>query len=148
MTMNLAELKAGVKIPEIRRSITQANINRYAEASGDFNPIHVDEEYARNTSLGGTIAHGMMVLAYVSQLMTNAFGQDWLSGGRLNVRFKTPARPGDTVTVNGEINSVEEQNGERQVVCNVLVSNQDDEAIITGKATVRVKTKGQNKSGR
>jgi 3-hydroxybutyryl-CoA dehydratase len=142
MTMNLAELKAGVKIPEIRRSITHVNINRYAEASGDFNPIHIDEEYAGNTSLGGTIAHGMMILAYVSQLMTNAFGQDWLSGGRLNVRFKTPARPGDTVTVSGEINSVEEQNGERLAVCNVLVSNQDDEAIITGKATVRIKTKG------
>lgn len=146
--MNLAELKVGVKIPEIRRSIDQANINRYAEASGDFNPIHIDEEYAGNTSLGGTIAHGMMVLAYVSQLMTSAFGKAWLSGGSLNVRFKTPARPGDTVTVNGEINSVEEQNGERQVGCNVLVSNQDDEVIITGKTTVRLKTKGQNETGR
>jgi 3-hydroxybutyryl-CoA dehydratase len=142
MTMNLAELKVGVKIPEIHKSITQANINRYAKASGDFNPIHINEEYAANTPLGGTIAHGMMVLAYVSQLMTAAFGKDWLSGGRLNVRFKTPARPGDTVTVNGEVTSVEEQNGERMVGCNVLVSNQDNEAIITGKATVRVKPKG------
>ena len=148
MTMKLAELKTGAKIPEIRRSINQVNINRYAEASGDFNPIHIDEEYASNTSLGGTIAHGMMVLAYVSQFMTSAFGQDWLSGGSLNVRFKTPARPGDTVTVNGEITSVEEQNGGPLVSCNVLVSNQDNEAIITGKATVRVKTKSQNYTGR
>jgi 3-hydroxybutyryl-CoA dehydratase len=138
--MMLSELKVGTKIPGISKSITQANINRYAEASGDFNPIHINENYARNTSLGGTIAHGMMVLAYVSQLMTASFEQDWLSGGNLDVRFKTPARPGDTVTVSGEIVSLEEQNSDRLVGCNVLVSNQDGEAIITGKATVRMKT--------
>ena len=138
--MMLSELKVGARIPEISKSITQANINRYAEASGDFNPIHINEDYARNTSLGGTIAHGMMVLAYVSQLMTGAFGQDWLSSGRLDVRFKTPARPGDAVTVSGEITSLEEQNSDRLVVCNILVSNQDGEAIITGKTTVRIKT--------
>ena len=134
----LSELKVGTRIPEITKSITQVNINRYAEASGDFNPIHVDEEYARNTPLGGTIAHGMMVLAYVSQLMTGTFGQDWLSSGKLDVRFKTPAHPGDTVTVSGEITSIEEHNSDRLVGCNILVSNQDGEAIITGKATVRI----------
>lgn len=144
----MSELKVGVKIPEISKSITQMNINRYAEASRDFNPIHIDEEYAKNTPVGGTIAHGMMVLAYVSQLMTTAFGQDWLRGGKLDVRFKTPARPGDTVTVNGEISSVVEQNGEKLVGCNVRVSNQDGDAIITGKATVRVKTKGGNETSR
>jgi len=136
--MMLSELKVGAKIPEITKSITQVNINRYAEASGDFNPIHINEEYARNTPLGGTIAHGMMVLAYVSQLMTAAFGQDWLSGGKLDVRFKTPACPGDTLTVSGEIVSLEEQNSDRLVGCNILVSNQDGEAIITGKTTVRI----------
>jgi 3-hydroxybutyryl-CoA dehydratase len=137
--MMLSELKVGAKIPEISKSITQANINRYAEASGDFNPIHINEEYARNTPLGGTIAHGMLILAYVSQLMTAAFGQDWLSAGKLDVRFKTPARPGDTVTASGEIVSLEEQNSERLVGCNILVSNQDGETIITGKAIVRIK---------
>lgn len=144
----LSELKVGVNIPEISKSITQANINRYAEASRDFNPIHIDQEYANNTSVGGTIAHGMMVLAYISQLMTAAFGQDWLSGGNLDVRFKIPARPGDTLTINGEISSVEEQDGERLVGCNVLVSNQNDEAIITGKTTVRVKMTGANETSR
>ncbi len=137
--MMLSELKVGARIPEISKSITQANITRYANASGDFNPIHINEEYARNTPLGGTIAHGMMVLAYVSQLMTVAFGQDWLSGGKLDVRFKTPARPGDTLTVSGEIVSLEEQSSDRLVGCDILVSNQDSEAIITGKATVRIK---------
>ena len=144
----LSELKVGVKIPEIKKGVTQANVNRYAEASRDFNPIHTDEEYARNTPLGGTIAHGMLVLAYISQLMTATFGQDWLFGGKLDVRFKTPARPGDIVTVSGEITSIEEQNGERLVGCNVLVNNQNDEAIITGKTTIRIKTKDENETSR
>jgi 3-hydroxybutyryl-CoA dehydratase len=146
--MMLSELKAGANIPEIIKSITQANINRYAEASRDFNPIHIDEEYANTTSVGGTIAHGMMILAYISQLMTAAFGQDWLYGGNLDVRFKNPARPGDTLTINGEISSVEEQDAKRLIGCNVRVGNQDGEAIITGKTTVRVKMSGGNEPSR
>ncbi len=57
-------------------------------ASGDFNPIHVDESFAAQTPFGGTIAHGMLILAYVSEMMTLAFGQSWLSGGKLSVKFK------------------------------------------------------------
>ena len=88
----------GPEVSAVVRHITQEKIQRYAEASGDFNPIHVDEEYARRSLFGGTIAHGMLVLAYMSSMMTDAFGRRWLSGGRLKVRFKAPARPGDVVT--------------------------------------------------
>jgi len=57
----LSRLSEGMSLPEIKRNITQENINLYAEASGDFNPIHVDENYARQTPLGVTIAHGMLL---------------------------------------------------------------------------------------
>ena len=133
-----SELSEGMNLPELKKSITQENICLYAEASRDFNPIHIDEDFARKTPLGGTIAHGMLVLAYVSQMMTAAFGRGWLTSGQLNVRFKAPARPGDTITVSGKIRKLDKKGGQTLVSCDVLCSNQRDEAVITGETTVGV----------
>ncbi len=135
----IAKLTAGMSLPEVRKLVKQQNINLYAQASGDFNPIHIDEDFARKTPAGGTIAHGMLILAYVSEMMTTVFGQGWLSHGRLNVRFKAPARPGDTVTVSGKIRSLEHNGAKISVDCDILCTNQKDETIIAGEAKVGVK---------
>lgn len=132
------ELKEGASLPIIKKNIVQDNIDRYAKASGDFNPIHIDADYARKTPLGGTVAHGMLILAYISQTMTDAFGRDWLSGGRLNVRFRAPARPGDVITISGTIRRIEKSDGFQMIDCDVLCSNQNDEPVITGDARVKV----------
>jgi len=128
-----------MKLPEIKKDITQENINLYAEASGDFNPIHVNEDFARQTPLGGTIAHGMLILAYVSQMMTAAFGQSWLVGGKLDVRFRAPARTGDTIMVSGRIGKIEKKETQTLINCDVLCQNQNDEPVITGEASLGVK---------
>ena len=134
----LSELSEGMNLPEIKRLVTQQNINLYAEASQDFNPIHIDEDFAKKTPFGGTIAHGMLILAYVSEMMTTAFGRSWLVGGKLNIRFRDPARPGDTITVTGKISKLKKNEGQTSINCDVLCSNQEGEAIITGEATVGV----------
>ena len=139
-TRQLYELNEGMSLPEIKRSITRENINLYAEASHDFNPIHIDEEFARNTPFGGTIAHGMLILAYVSQMMTNAFGRSWLAGGKLNVRFKAPARPGDVITVSGKIRKLDKSEEHTLADCEILCSTQEGETVITGEAKVEVKS--------
>ena len=132
------ELKEGASLPAVIKNIRQDNINLYAKASGDFNPIHIDAEYARKTPLGGTVAHGMLILACVSQMMTNAFGRDWLSGGKLNVRFRAPARPGDVITISGSIHHIEKDDGHQMIGCDLLCSNQNGEPVITGDAKVKV----------
>jgi len=134
----LAEIRKGKTLPPVVKHITQGKINLYAEASGDFNPIHVNESFAAQTPLGGTIAHGMLILAYVSELMTLAFGQSWLSGGKLSVRFKAPARPGDIVTVTGRIDSTEGKNGISYANCSLECYNQKGEAIVTGEAAIKL----------
>ncbi len=132
------ELKEGASLPIIKKNIVQDNIDRYAKASGDFNPIHIDADYARKTPLGGTVAHGMLILAYISQVMTDAFGRNWLFGGRLNARFRAPARPGDVITISGTIRRIEKSDGFQMIDCDVLCSNQNDEPVITGDARVKV----------
>ena len=93
--------KAGDDLPPLAKTITQEKIGRYADASGDHNPLHTDPEFAASTQFGGTVAHGMLVLAYLSEMLTGAFGERWVAGGRMKARFRAPARPGDTVTAAG-----------------------------------------------
>jgi len=141
MGMNLGkmtELGEGMNLPEFKKIVTQENINLYAEASRDFNPIHIDEDFAMRTPLGGTIAHGMLILAYVSEMMSAAFGQSWLAGGKLSVRFKTPARPGDSLTVSGRISRIKGNEGQTSIHCDVLCQNQNGDFIITGETSVGV----------
>ncbi|UCC90404.1 MAG: MaoC family dehydratase [Dehalococcoidia bacterium] len=134
----LSDIHQGDSLPSVVKQITQKDINLYAEASGDFNPIHVDESFAAQTPLGGTIAHGMLILAYISEMMTEAFGQSWLSGGKLSVRFKAPARPGDTITASGKIDSIEHKEGIPYVNCSIESCNQKGETVITGGAVVKL----------
>lgn len=142
--LRVSELTEGMALPEIKKVVTQQNINLYAQASRDFNPIHIDQAFARKTPLGGTVAHGMLILAYVAQMMTAAFGQSWLSGGKLNVRFRAPARPGDTITVSGKIRRVSKLQNETLISCEVLCSNQNGESVITGETQVRIKNNAKS----
>lgn len=130
--------REGAALPEFVRQVTQADINRYAEASGDYNPIHVDEAFAAATPLKGTIAHGMLVLAFVSEMLARTFGSDWDQSGRLSVKFRSPTRPGDTLTVSGQVESLQSEGDIVWATCALSCRNQADEAVVTGEARVRV----------
>ncbi|NWF77030.1 MAG: MaoC family dehydratase [Chloroflexi bacterium] len=130
-------MQEGKALSPVIKHITQEKINLYAEASGDFNPIHVDESFAAKTPLGGTIAHGMLNLAYVSEMMASAFGRSWLSGGKLRARFKEPARPGDTLTISGKIDCVEQKDDVSYANCSFECRNQKGEMIVTGETIVK-----------
>ncbi|MDP6102673.1 MAG: MaoC/PaaZ C-terminal domain-containing protein, partial [Dehalococcoidia bacterium] len=71
-------MKLGSALPSISKVVTQEYINAYAEASGDHNPLHLDQKFAADTHFGQIVAHGMLVLAYVSEMMAQAFGRHWL----------------------------------------------------------------------
>jgi len=134
----LTEIQEGKALSPVVKHITQEKINLYAEASGDFNPIHVDESFAAKTPFGGTIAHGMLNLAYVSEMMTSAFGQGWLSGGKLRAKFKESARPGDTLTVSGKIDCIDIKDDVSYANCNFECRNQKGQTIVAGEAIVKL----------
>jgi len=133
-----SDIHQGDSLPSVVKHVTQQEINLYAEASGDFNPIHIDETFAAKTPLGGTIAHGMLILAYASEMMTKAFGKSWLEGGKLSVRFKAAARPQDTITTSGKIDSIEFKEGISYVNCSLECCNQKGEVVITGGAVAKL----------
>ena len=117
--------------PVVKR-LTQAQIARYADAADDHNPVHVDEAFARATPFGGTIAHGMLTLASIGEMMAAAFGERWLSEGKLRVRFRAPARPGDDVTAGATAQSPRDGSWVYSVEC----KNQRGELLISGTAEV------------
>lgn len=114
------------------KRLTQEQIARYADAADDHNPIHVDEAFARATPFGGTIAHGMLTLAAIGEMMTSAFGERWLASGKLRVRFRAPARPGDEVTASATAQSPRDGSWLYGVECR----NQRGELLISGTAEV------------
>lgn len=126
------ELAVGTTIPPLVKQITQEKIARYADASGDHNPLHIDPGFAATTQFGGTIAHGMLLLAYISEMMTAAFGQRWFGSGRLKIRFRAPARPGDTVVVAGVVSSADAS----AIRCEVECKNQAGDILVSGQAEV------------
>lgn len=121
-----------VDVRPVIRTLTQAQLNAYADASGDHNPIHIDEQFARTTPFGGTIAHGMLVLALIGEMMYAAFGDAWSRSGKLKVRFKAPTRPGDTVTASAQLTKAGDSTAEYAVQC----ANQHGEVLIEGRAAV------------
>lgn len=131
-------MESSPRVEPVVKRLSQEVINRYAEATGDYNPIHVDEAYARATPFGGTIAHGMLVLASISEMMARAFGEEWLSSGRLKVRFKAPARPGDTLTAEAAPRGAQTEASGRLLEYAVECCNQRGETLISGTAGVRL----------
>ena len=121
-------------LPQVRRIISQCQLEAYSEASGDHNPLHLDPEFAAGTQFGGIIAHGMLTLAFVSEMLASSLGERWLSSGTLRARFKGAAYPGDLVETWG---LESEKDGELTGYAVGLRNSATGEALITGTATVR-----------
>ena len=88
---------------ERRFHVTRAAIRRYADASQDYNPIHLDPEFAAKTPMGGIIAHGMLSLSLVWQSLAKTFGVDRIAGVTLDIRFVRPVREDDWVIAGGTL---------------------------------------------
>jgi acyl dehydratase len=108
----MADLSVGAQIPEVRVTPDKFLTNRYAGASGDFNPIHIDEEFAKAVGLPGRILHGLWSMAQVARAQTEAAGGPGHLK-RLSVQFRGMGVPEQEVVVSG---TVRESSGGRVIV--------------------------------
>jgi len=129
------DVTAGDELPPlVKGPVQQIQLTRYAGASGDFNPIHQDDEFARAAGMGGVFAHGMLSMGFVAQAVT-----DWAGAGRvrkIGVRFAGLVRLKDTVTCRGRVTGTSQKDGLNLVELDVWAENQKGEKVVTGKATV------------
>ena len=119
----------------ISKEINQERLNAYAKASGDDNPLHLDAEFAAKTQFGGIIAHGMLTLAFVSEMMAAAHGRDWLESGGLRVRFKGAAYLGDRVEAWGNL---AKENGASRTYSVGVRNSASGQELISGTAGLNI----------
>jgi acyl dehydratase len=127
MPVFFEDVNAGDDLPELVKPITQVQLVRYAGASGDFNPIHTVPAVAESVGLPGTIAHGMLIMAFAAQMLT-----DWAGAGAvrdLKVRFSGMAVPGESVVCRGKITSMSEEGGEALVHGRLTVKGEADDSL-------------------
>ncbi len=124
--------------PLIKPPITPDQLQRYANASGDFNPIHLDEEAARRVGLDGVIAHGMLSMAFLGQFISQQIvdaPEAFVS--HLQVRFNSMVKLGDVVTCQGTVQEHQtEANGNQTVKVECWAQNQRGDKVIIGEAAV------------
>jgi 3-hydroxybutyryl-CoA dehydratase len=118
----------------VTRLLDQPRVDRYATASGDPNPIHRDTPEARASQFGRPVAHGMLVLALVSEAMAQAFSERWAASGSVKVRWRAPALVPITVTARCTLRRVDDGLALYDVSC----EGETREVLLTGTASVRV----------
>lgn len=127
----------GEELPALRAGpVERIDLVRYAGASGDYNPIHTVESFAREAGLGDVIAHGMLSMAYVGRMLTDFMG-DEAELEEFTVRFRTVVRPGDVLECRGQVTDVVPEQGATLVNVQVRALNQSDETVVKGKARLR-----------
>lgn len=118
------ELKANLETVDFE--VQMEKIHLYADIVDDYNPIHVDPEFAAKSPMGGVIAHGTMSLALVWKSLRATYGAQQVAGADLSIRFVKPVRVGDTLTAGGELDDKNEYQ--------IWVRNQKGDDVIKGQA--------------
>ena len=133
-SLPLSELRLG-DAATLSKTIGEADVVLFAGISGDFNPLHVDAEFARRSGFGARVAHGtlpMAVAAGVLGTMLPGLGTVALS---VAVDFRAPVLVGDTVTARAEVAAIDEQSGRATMA--LSWTNQRGELVASGEAVVR-----------
>ena len=128
------DLKAGDAVPELRVTPDKYLPHRYAGASGDFNPIHIDPEFARQVGLPGNILHGLWMMAQVARANAQLADGDPRSLKRLSVQFRGMGFPEQELVVSG---TVKEADGDR-VLVDTVAAQGENQVIRNAEAVVHV----------
>lgn len=129
------DLKVGDQF-STSREVTDEVIRNFADVSGDFNPIHLDEEFAKTTRFGKRIAHGMLSGAFISAVLGNEFRERKIVYLSQTMKFTAPVFIGDTVTATGTITNIRED--KNIVTLETICTNQNGETLVKGEAAVMI----------
>ncbi len=129
-----ADLAVGMTV-SIQNTVTEQDVIDFARVSGDHNPLHLDEAYAKTTQFGGRIAHGALTASYISAVIGNDLPGPGAVFLELNLKFVRPVRIGDTVTSTAEVSEMIERG------CRVRLTVKGEaggKTVMRGEATVMV----------
>ncbi len=129
---NIRDLKVGMS-DSMSKTVTEADIVLYSGITGDFNPIHVDEEYAKTTVFKGRIAHGMVSAGFISAVLAMKLpGPGSIYLGQ-TLQFKAPVRIGDTVTTTVTVTEIKL---DKKIIIFETTCTIGDKVVVTGSSTM------------
>lgn len=136
--MRATDVRVGdTRTEELVQDLSRTQIVQYAGASGDYNPLHSDDRFAREIAGYPTVfAHGMLTMGMTGRLLTDWFGEGALL--RYGVRFQKQVWPGDTLTATGTVDALHDEGDGTLADVSVTTVNQDGDAVLSGSATVRL----------
>jgi acyl dehydratase len=126
---SIDDIKVGLKT-RVTKTVSESDVYLFAGITGDFDPNHVDEEYAKKTSLGHRVAHGALIVGYTSAASTRIledFERPMVSVGYDRIRFLKPVYFGDTLTIDYVIESIDRE--KERTIAKIEVKNQKDELV-------------------
>jgi acyl dehydratase len=141
MTTGIEKIEVGTLLPAQSFDIERVSMIRYAGASGDFNPIHWDEDFATSVGLPNVIAHGMLTMGIAARVVTDWIGDPGAVleyGVRFTRPVVVPADSGATLDVTGKVRSVDTENN--TAVVDVSASVNGDTVLAKARITIRIPT--------
>ena len=130
---NFKDISVGQKV-EHEKLVTDEDVRKFAQISGDYNPIHLDDDFAKNSVFGTRIAHGILTASHISAVIGYIFpGPGWIYLGQ-SLRFRAPVRIGDTIKTVVEVIATEEKNNIVKLSTNCKVK---DTVVLEGTATIK-----------
>jgi acyl dehydratase len=138
MALSASSLSVGdTYTEEVVNDLTRTQIVQYAGSSGDYNPLHSDDLFAREAAgYPGVFAHGMLTMGMTGKMLTNYVGDERLT--EYGVRFTAQVWPGDTLTATAEVTGLRNEDGQDLVDLSITTVNQDGATVLSGTATAKV----------
>jgi 3-hydroxybutyryl-CoA dehydratase len=127
------DIKVGEKA-SLSRTFTEEDVKSFAEITGDFNPIHIDEEFAKNSIFKERVVHGILTVGLISNVLGNVLPGPNTIYLSQEARFLAPVKFGDTLTAECEV--VEKRVEKKIIMMKTTVTNQDGVVVIDGIAKV------------
>jgi 3-hydroxybutyryl-CoA dehydratase len=132
-------MKIGQELISVNKKIDKEMVEDYADISGDHNPIHLNPDYAKDTIFNHTIAHGMLLISSISEMMLLNFNYQWTESGKLKIKFRNPLYVGESMNCKGKITKIETDNDRTLVTSEVMCTNEEGKILISGIATINTK---------
>jgi acyl dehydratase len=135
------DVQVGDEIPRlVKAPVTHLQLVRYAGASGDFNPLHTDPKIGEMLGIGGIIAHGMLIMGFLGQLLSDYVGPTALR--KFGVRFRSMTRLDDVITCSGTITEKYEADGEARIAGKIQAVDQNGDVKASGTFVAALPKRG------
>ena len=130
---DITNIIVGDEIPEvIIEPLQQQDLIKYAKASGDYNPIHLDKNFANNIGLDNVIVHGMLIMAHLGKSIANSMTISYLK--HFSVQFSSITTLGEKLICSGQVIKIEKDKEKKIISLNLKVLNLSNDVKILGKA--------------